>query len=81
MTLEGRSIVYSSDGELMAIGRATDSKMSENKNSKKNLQIEIRKVSDRSLITFLDSSTTSNLTFSPDNSMITTGGASHFCSE
>ena len=73
MTSEGRSIVYSSDGELMAIGRATDSKMSENKNSKKNLQIEIRKVSDRSLITFLDSSTTSNLTFSPDNSMIAAG--------
>ncbi|MEO1673522.1 MAG: hypothetical protein AAFR77_22550, partial [Cyanobacteria bacterium J06631_2] len=74
-TLEGSSIVYSSDGEMMAVGRVTVFKTSENKKPKKNLQIEIRKVSDHSLITAIDTSTTSNLTFNPDNSLIAAGNS------
>ena len=73
-TVKGSSIAYSSNGEMMAIaGNFTPSKTSENKKSAKKVQIEIRRVEDNSVITSIDSSTTGNLTFSPDNSMIAAG--------
>ena len=73
-TLKGSSIAYSSNGEMIAVGgKFIPSETSENRESRKNIQIEIRRASDGSLITSIDSSTTGNLTFSPDNSMIAAG--------
>ena len=73
-SVEGFSIAYSSDGELMAVGKkSTSSQTSKNKKSSKKVQIEIRRVKNNSLITSIDSLTTGNLTFSPDNSIIAAG--------
>ena len=73
-SVEGFSIAYSSDGEMVAVGKkSTPSQTSKNKKSSKKVQLEIRRVKDNSLVTSIDSSTSSNLTFSPDNSMVAAG--------
>ena len=73
-SIEGFSIAYSSDGEIMAVAKKfADSQTPKNRKSRRNFQIEIRRVKDNSAITSIDSSTTGNLTFSPDNSMIAAG--------
>ena len=72
-SVEGFSIAYSSDGEMIAVGKkSTSSQTSKNKKSSKEIQIEIRRIKDNSVITSINSST-SNLTFSPDNSLIAAG--------
>ena len=73
-SVEGFSVAYSSDGEMIAVGKkSTSSQTGKNKKLSKKVQIEIRRVKDNSLITSIDSLTTRNLTFSPDNSLIAAG--------
>ena len=73
-SIQGGSIAYSWDGEMIAVGkRSTSSQTSKNKKPSKEVQIEIRRVKDNSLVTSINSSTTGNLTFSPDNSLIAAG--------
>ena len=70
-SIQGRAIAISSPSELIAVVKKfTPSKTNENQKSRTHFQIEIRRVKNNSVITFLDSLTAGNLTSSLDNSFL-----------